>query len=66
MCKEELIDFLEHAQRWRKGADIPMPQPKDLGIAYKAVIQVLKDSDEDVTDFVLRDFEFEYYGKEGM
>lgn len=63
MKRKELIDFMEHALRWRKGADIPMPQPKDLSIAYQAVIQVLKDSDEDVTDFVLRDFEFENYGK---
>lgn len=66
MKRKELIDFMEHALRWRKGADIPMPQLKDLSIAYQAVIQVLKDSDEDVTDFVLRDFEFEYYGKESM
>lgn len=66
MKRKELIDFMEHVLRWHKGAEIPMPHPEDLGIAYRAVIQVLKDSDEDVVDFVLRDFEFEYYGKEGM
>lgn len=64
MKRKELIDFMEHAYRWHKGAYIPMPRTKDLGIAYQAVIQVLKDSDEDVVDFVLRDFEFEHYGKE--
>lgn len=64
MRKEELIDFLEHTQRWRKGADIPMPQLADLSIAYSAMLRVLRDSDTDVVDFVLRDFEFEHYGKE--
>lgn len=64
MTREELIGFLERAQRWRKGADIPMPHPRDLSIAYGAVIRVLRDSDEDVVDFVLRDFEFEHYGRE--
>ena len=64
MKKSELIDFMERANRWRKGAEIPMPQPADLSIAYDAVIKVIKDSDTDVVDFVLRDFEFKYHGKE--
>ena len=60
MKKSELIEFLERAQRWRKGADIPMPHPYDLSVAYSAVLRVLIDSDTDVVDFVLRDFEFKY------
>ena len=64
MKKSELIEFLERAQRWRKGADIAMAHPEDLSVAYSAVLRVLRDSDTDVVDFVLRDFEFKYHGKE--
>ena len=37
-----------------------MPHPYDLSVAYSAVLRVLRDSDTDVVDFVLRDFEFKY------
>lgn len=58
MNKKELIDFISRYNRWRKGADIPMPHPKDVGVALEAVLAVLRDFDADVVDFILKDYKF--------
>ncbi len=57
MKKQELIDFLKRYNHWRKGADIPMPRPKDVSVAIEAAIAVIQDSDEDVAEFILNDYE---------
>ncbi len=58
MNKNELIDFLIAHNKWRRGDDIPMKSPKDIGIAVEAVVSVLKGCDNDVADFILKDYEF--------
>lgn len=58
MKKNELIDFLITHNKWRRGADVPMKNPKDIGIAVEAVVAVLKGCDNDVADFILKDYEF--------
>ncbi|MDO5041746.1 hypothetical protein [Phocaeicola massiliensis] len=58
MKKNELIDFLILHNKWRRGADIPMKSPKDIGMAIEAVVAVLKGFDNDVVDFILKDYEF--------
>lgn len=58
MKKNELIDFLIAHNKWRRGADIPMKSPKDIGISIEAVVAVLKGCDNDVADFILKDYEF--------
>lgn len=40
MKKNELIDFLISHNKWRRGADIPMKHPKDIGIAIEVVIMM--------------------------
>lgn len=64
MEKKDLIEFLRRYNRWRKGADIPMPHPKDIGIALEAAVCVMVNADTDVVDFVLKDYEFKYNGEE--
>ncbi len=58
MKKNELIDFLILHNKWRRGADIPMKSPKDIGMTIEAVVAVLKGFDNDVVDFILKDYEF--------
>lgn len=40
MKKNEFIDFLISHNKWRRGADIPMKHPKDIGIAIEVVIMM--------------------------
>lgn len=42
MNKKELVKFLRDYNHWRRGAEIPMPSPKELGIALDAAILLLK------------------------
>ena len=35
-----------------------MKSPKDIGMAIEAVVAVLKGFDNDVVDFILKDYEF--------
>lgn len=42
METKEIINVLERYNRWRKGADIPMENPKVLGDAIDGAIKVLK------------------------
>lgn len=58
MKKGELTDFLITHNKWRRGADVPMKHPKDIGTAIEAVVAVLEGCDDDVADFILKDYEF--------
>jgi hypothetical protein len=42
MTTPETIKFLENYNRWRRGADIPQPDPKELGKAIDHAIMVMK------------------------
>lgn len=44
----ELIAFLENYNDWRRGADIPMPEPKEIGQALDKAIEILRGLDEKV------------------
>lgn len=37
-----LIAFLEHHNAWRRGADIDMKPPKQIGMALDRAIEILK------------------------
>ena len=40
---DEVIKALKHHQKWRKGADIPMMQPKYLGEVIDNAIKLLEE-----------------------
>ena len=40
---EEVIKALKHHQKWRRGAEIPMVQPKYLGEVIDAAIKLLEE-----------------------
>ena len=42
MKVEEIIKRLHDYQKWRRGADLPMPNPKELGITIDAAIRELR------------------------
>ena len=42
MKTEEIIKCLHDYQKWRRGADLPMPNPIELGIALDAAIRELR------------------------
>lgn len=39
MKVKEIIKYLHNYQKWRRGADLPMPNPKELGIAIDGAIR---------------------------
>lgn len=39
---QKIIETLETYNTWRKGADIPMPHPKDITQALEQAIKILK------------------------
>ena len=41
MKVKEIIKYLHNYQKWRRGADLPMPNPK-LGIAIDGAIRELR------------------------
>ena len=43
MDKQEVIKILEQHNKWRRGADIEMLSPKDIGKAIDYAIKYLKD-----------------------
>lgn len=43
MTTEEALVILIDHQRWRRGADIPMLEPKEIGEAIDVAIEVLKE-----------------------
>lgn len=42
MNKEQIIEYLDYYQRWRRGADVPMPDPTELGKVLDYVIEYIK------------------------
>lgn len=44
MGTKEIIEYLEYYQRWRRGADIPQPDPKELGKVIDYTIECLKNN----------------------
>lgn len=37
-----IIKYLHNYQKWRRGANIPFPNPKELGIAIDGAIRELR------------------------
>lgn len=44
----ELIAFLQNYNDWRRGADVPMPEPSEIGRALDRVIEILRGLNETV------------------
>jgi hypothetical protein len=44
MEKKEAIKVLHYFQKWRRGANITMPDPKQVGLAIDVAISVLRES----------------------
>ena len=42
MTLKEAIKELEYYQKWRKGADMPQPEPKKVSEALDIAINILK------------------------
>jgi len=42
MTVKEAIKILHYHQKWRRGAKIPMTNPKELGVAIDVAIQKLR------------------------
>ena len=42
MTTAEAIEILQYHNRWRRGADIPMLEPKEIGEAIDKAIEVMK------------------------
>jgi hypothetical protein len=40
---EQTISFLHNLQRWRKGADIQMPEPKEVSFHLDNILRLLRD-----------------------
>ena len=50
MDKKELVKFLRDYNQWRRGAEIPMPSPKELGIALDIAISIIEKIEEKVVN----------------
>lgn len=57
MNKKELIKFLRDYNHWRRGAEIPMPTPKELGTALDAAISIIEEVDEATVNKILKHHE---------
>jgi len=42
MTKKECIVFLKNYNQWRRGAEIPMPAPREIGQAIDKAIKLLE------------------------
>lgn len=42
MKVKEIIKYLHNYQKWRRGADIPMPDPREIGRAIDGAIRELR------------------------
>jgi hypothetical protein len=40
---EQTISFLHNLQRWRKGADIQMPEPREVSFHLDNILRLLRD-----------------------
>lgn len=41
MTLNKAIELLQHYNRWRRGADVPMPEPTKIGDAIDVVLEKL-------------------------
>ena len=57
MDKKELVKFLRGYNHWRRGAEIPMPSPKELGIALDIAISIIEKIEEKVVNKILKGYE---------
>jgi hypothetical protein len=42
MTHDEALKILHTFQKWRRGANIPMPDPKEIGQAIDVAIRVMR------------------------
>ena len=52
MTKEEALNILVEFQKWRRGAEIPMQEPRIIGEAIDVAIEVLKEKTNDESKVV--------------
>lgn len=57
MNKKELVKFLRNYNHWRRGAEIPMPSSKKLGIALDVAISIIEEVEEKAVNKILKDYE---------
>lgn len=43
---KEAVKLLQHYNRWRRGADIEMPRPKEIGKAIDTAIEYIKKNEK--------------------
>lgn len=48
MKKEEAIKILTEGNKWRRGSEIEMPNPKDLGLAIDYAIKFMQEVKTDI------------------
>lgn len=49
MTTREAIEYLEYSNNWRRGAEVPQPDPRLFGIAIDKAIEVMKESLDPIT-----------------
>ena len=47
MTRKEALNILHTFQKWRRGKDIPIPTPKEIGIAIDVAIRELRKIERD-------------------
>lgn len=43
---KEAVKLLQHYNRWRRGADVEMPRPKELGKAIDTAIEYIRENEK--------------------
>lgn len=43
---KEAVKLLQHYNRWRRGADVEMPRPKEIGKAIDTAIEYIKKNEK--------------------
>jgi len=44
MTIKQALDILENLNKWRRGAEIPQPDPTEIGLAIDFVIKFVKNT----------------------
>lgn len=57
MNKKELVKFLRNYNHWRRGAETPMPSPKELGVALDAAISIIEEVEDKTVNKILENYE---------
>lgn len=53
--RKALIKSLEQYQKWRKGAEIPMPRPNDISKWIEDCIRILRNLSDEQVNKILND-----------